>query len=111
MPRTFIHICFSLVIYFLIILSPQIPFSVISLLLLLSAELIDLDHLLSKPIYHPKRNPFKTHFLHKNWKLILLVSLVFLFFYPISFLGIGLISHLFIDFIYTKYWLKKLNLI
>lgn len=71
-------------------------------ILLISAELIDLDHLFSKPIYHPKRNPFKTHFLHKNWLVILAISILFTLYRPLLFLGLGLMSHLFLDYFYVK---------
>ncbi len=80
-----------------------ITFRYHDLLVLYSASLIDLDHLFSKPIFDPKRNPFKTHFLHKNWKVVILFSLVVLFFYrPLAFLGLGLLSHLLLDLIYIK---------
>ena len=81
-------------------------FSLFSLILLILSELIDLDHLFSKPIYHPKRDPFKTHFLHKNWKFVLTIGIFCLLFQKIFFLGFGLISHIFLDYVYTKYWLK-----
>lgn len=46
--------------------------------MLLSAQCIDIDHLFSRPIYDPKRNGFKTHFLHKNWKLLTFVAFLLL---------------------------------
>ena len=95
-----IHVAFKLLILFF--LSQFTSINSFDLIFLLSAELIDLDHLFSRPIYHPKRNPFKKHFLHRNWKFILLVATIFLFIRPIMFLGIGLMSHLFLDYIYIK---------
>jgi hypothetical protein len=95
-----IHTIVNLIIYF--ISGNFIKVTLIDLILLLSADLIDLDHLFSKPIYHPKRNPFKTHFLHKNYVIIIIISLILLFIRPVLFLGIGLLSHLFLDWIYVK---------
>ena len=105
MPMTLVHFGVNLIVYFILSLFLPIQFLIINCFYLLLAELIDIDHLFSKPIYHPRRNPFKTHFLHKNWRLISTISML-LFLSPIYFLGIGLISHLFIDWIYTNYWLK-----
>ena len=100
-----IHTLFNLVIFLLlgIIINPNYA----DLILLLSAELIDLDHLFSKPIYHPGRNPFKKHILHRNWLIILIISIALLFIRPVMFLGIGLISHLFIDCIYVKFFVNN----
>ncbi len=106
MPLTPVHISFNIIIYYLITQIFDIKFALIGCLLLISAELIDLDHLFSKPIYKKRRNPFKVHYLHKNWKLMIIISLATFFFYPIRFLGLGIISHLTIDWIYTKYLLK-----
>ncbi len=106
MPITPIHFCFNIVIYYFITLVSPIEFLMINCLYLLFAELIDLDHLFSKPIYHPKRNPFKIHYFHKNWKFVLIIGVLCLFFNPILFFGIGLISHITLDYIYTRYWLK-----
>ena len=106
MPKTPIHFGFNLMIYYFVSLIFSIEFLIINCLYLLFAELIDLDHLFSKPIYHPKRNPFKTHYFHRNWIFVLIIGIFCLFFYPILFLGIGLISHIILDYIYTKYWLK-----
>ena len=72
------------------------------LALILCSNLVDLDHLFSKPIYHPYRNSFKTHFLHKNWRVILVLSLAMFLFRPLLFFGIGLIMHLFLDYLYNK---------
>ncbi|MDD2935161.1 MAG: DUF6122 family protein [Candidatus Pacebacteria bacterium] len=74
----------------------------IDLILLFSAELMDFDHLFSKPIYHPKRDPFKTHFLHKNWITLFFVSIILLFIRSFAFLGIGILLHLLLDYIYVK---------
>ncbi len=106
MTTTPFHFGFNIIIYYIITLIFSIEFLIINCFYLLLAELIDLDHLFSKPIYHPKRNPFKIHYFHKNWKFVLVIGILGLFFYPIIFFGLGLISHLLIDYIYTKYYLK-----
>lgn len=97
-----IHIGFNLILLTIISNLIGIQITPIIIILILCAELVDLDHLRAKPIYHPRRNPFKTHFLHKQWKLILLISIILLPIYPLTFLGLGLISHLFVDLIYIK---------
>jgi len=102
-----IHVGFDLWIYFLLDYSQLIEINNIDLYVLLSAQLIDLDHLFSKPIYNPKRNGFKTHFLHKKWKVICIVSIMFLFYRPLLFLWIGLLSHILLDFIHLKIYKIK----
>jgi len=103
-----IHVGFDLGIYFLLDYSSLVEINNIDIYFLLSAQLIDLDHLFSKPIYHPRRNGFKTHFLHKKWKYLSIISIIFLFYRPLLFLWIGLLSHLFLDFLYLKiYKIKK----
>ena len=97
------HSVFNTIIYFTLNCLGIIKFRYIDLILLYSAESIDLDHLFSKPIYDPKRNPFKSHFLHKKWKTIIILSMIAIFFYrPLAFLGMGLVAHLFLDYIYIK---------
>ena len=97
------HSFFDTIIYFGLNYFGIIKFRYFDLIALYSAGLIDLDHLFSKPVFDPKRNPFKAHFLHKNWKTVILFSMIALFFYrPLAFLGAGLLSHLFLDFIYIK---------
>ncbi len=97
-----IHFIVDSLIYIIFNKTEFIHVTSTDLILIFSASLIDLDHLFSKPIYKPGRDSFKTHFLHKRWHLILLLAIVILFFRKISFLGIGLISHLFLDYIDNK---------
>lgn len=99
---TLVHICFDLLLLVIISLADIIKINILDVILLFSASLIDLDHLFSKPIYDPKRNQFKAHFLHKNWAVILVLSIILLFIRPVLFLGVGLISHLLLDFVYVK---------
>jgi len=101
-----VHFIFGIITYYLVSLVSSVEFLIVNCLFLLSAGLIDIDHLFSKPIYHPKRNPFNAHYFHKNWKVVLIAGGLCLFFYPLSFFGIGLISHIALDYAYTKYWLK-----
>ena len=74
----------------------------VDLALIVGANLIDLDHLFSRPIYDPKRNSFKAHFLHRHWKIVSLLSLGTLFFRPIAFLGLGILLHFLLDYLYSK---------
>jgi len=74
----------------------------VDLALIVGANLIDLDHLFSRPIYDPKRNSFKAHFLHRHWKIVSLLSLGTLFFRPIAFLGLGILLHFLLDYLYNK---------
>lgn len=102
-----IHLIIDLGLYFAVNKIDIVAANNTDLLLFFSAELIDLDHLLSKPIYHPRRNPFKTHFLHKNWSIIITISILFILYRPALFLGIGLLSHLFVDYCYIKLYRLK----
>lgn len=97
-----VHISFNLAIYFLISKLGVLGLGALDLLCLLSAELIDFDHFFAKPIYNPQRNSFKTHFFHRNWKYIGIISVLLFFYRPLMFLGIGLLSHLLLDCIYNK---------
>lgn len=102
-----IHLIFDFGIYALANKTGIASANGADLLWMFSAELIDLDHLLSKPIYHPRRNPFQAHILHKNWKIILLIAISLFFFRPVLFLGIGLLSHLLLDYFYVKIYKIK----
>jgi len=97
------HITADLIVFLVLMHVQNLNPNYTDLALIIGSNLIDLDHLFSKPIYHPKRNPFKTHFLHKQWKIIALLSVFSMFFYrPLLFLGIGLILHFFLDYLYIK---------
>jgi hypothetical protein len=102
-----VHLIFDLGVYALVNKIDIVATNNLDLLLLFSAEFIDLDHLLSKPIYHPRRNPFKTHFLHKKWMAIMAISILLILYRPVLFLGIGLLSHLLMDYIYIKLYRLK----
>jgi hypothetical protein len=96
------HIAVDLGVFIVLLHIGTLDPNYIDLALLLGSNLIDLDHLLSRPIYHPKRNPFKTHPLHGQWGLLLLLSIAMLFYRPILFLGIGLMLHFFLDYLYIR---------
>ena len=97
------HGFFDTMIYFGLNYFDIIKFRYFDLIALYSACLIDLDHLFSKPVYDPERNPFKAHFLHKNWKAVIIFSVIAIFYYrPLAFLGMGLLSHLLLDFVYVR---------
>jgi hypothetical protein len=95
------HMAFSFVIYLLLVRLGLISFTIPLLVLLFCSELIDLDHLFSKLVYVKGRNPFKTRFLHRNWMVVFIISIVFIFIKPVFTLGLGLICHLFLDLIYV----------
>ena len=89
-------------------ITSNIPFTLTNMILLCSSELIDLDHLLTKPIYEKGRNPFQTHVLHKNWKYLLAISVIVLPFKHINVIALGLISHFLLDYIYVKLWERNI---
>ncbi len=111
MPLSFIHIAINIGIYYIISLIFPVEFTALNCVFLVCAEFIDLDHLLSKPIYKKNRSSFATHFFHKAWLYTMLfaIGLIILaqyIFHPIMYLGIGILSHLLVDYLYTKFWLK-----
>ena len=96
------HVAVNLGVFLALMQIPSVAPNYTDLVLMLGSNLIDLDHLFSRPIYHPKRNSFTTHPLHKQWRVLLVLSILMLFIRPIVFLGIGLLLHLFLDYLYNK---------
>lgn len=96
------HIAVNLAVFVLLIQTKIVDPNYADLTLIICSNLIDLDHLLSKPVYHPKRNPFTTHLIHKKFKFIVAFSLLLIFFRPLMFLGVGLLLHLLLDYIYIR---------
>ena len=96
------HVAVNLGVFLALMQIPTIAPNYTDLALILGSDLIDLDHLFSRPIYHPGRNSFKTHFLHKRWKMVLCASILMLAYRPLMFLGLGLLLHLLLDYIYNK---------
>jgi len=62
---------------------------------MLSAYLIDLDHLLSDPVFDPDRCSIGFHPLHSYYAVGLFALLVY--FPKTRILGIGLLIHIFVD--------------
>ncbi len=96
------HIAVDVVALLIIIQLKLIHPNLMDLILLFGSNLIDLDHLFSRPIYHPKRNPFTTHPIHKKWLATSIISVILILYRPCMFLGVGLLLHLFLDYIYIK---------
>ncbi|MDG1790588.1 MAG: DUF6122 family protein [Flavobacteriaceae bacterium] len=66
-------------------------------LILLATMLVDLDHLFANPIYSPNRCSINFHILHSYYAIILYVLLFF--FKKFRIVAIGLLFHMFTDFI------------
>ncbi len=64
---------------------------------MIATMLIDLDHLLADPIFDPDRCSINFHPLHTYWALG--VYLVMVYFKKTRIVAIGLIFHLFTDFV------------
>ncbi len=96
------HVAVNLGVFLVLMQVPTVAPNYTDLALLVGSNLIDLDHLSARPIYHPKRNSFITHPLHKQWKVLSVLSVLMLFIRPVSFLGIGLLLHFFLDYLYNK---------
>lgn len=97
-----VHFGFNVFAYYLIASFTSLEFTLANCLIILSAELIDLDHLWARPIYDKSRNSLKTHFLHKNWKWIVGIGIALIPFYPLTFFGLGLISHIGLDYLFHR---------
>jgi hypothetical protein len=96
------HVAANLIVFAALSQVSGLHANYLDLSLMISTNLIDLDHLFSKPIYHPRRNPFKTHFLHRNLEIMLALSTACLFIRPVMFLGLGILTHFLLDYLYVK---------
>ncbi len=67
-------------------------------LILLATMLVDLDHLLADPIFQANRCGINFHPLHTYWAMLVYVLLLF-FRRPFRIIGIGLLFHMFTDFV------------
>ena len=65
--------------------------------IILLANLIDIDHLLANPIFDPNRCSIGFHFLHSYYAIA--IYLIVLFIPKTRLIGIGLILHILTDFI------------
>jgi len=67
----------------------------IAYFIMLSTMLVDLDHLLTNPIYDPNRCSIGFHPLHEPWFIAFYFILSF---YPKTrFIGVGLVIHMVLD--------------
>ena len=102
MPSTLIHIASNLTLVGIIyliskkILKKDFNWKFASILLL-SSNLIDIDHLLATPIYDPLRCSINFHPLHSWYMFPLYLAGLFLKKY--TFLFIGIIMHLALDYL------------
>jgi hypothetical protein len=67
-------------------------------LILIATMLVDLDHLFADPIFQANRCSINFHFLHSYYAMLLYVVLLF-FRRPFNIIGIGLLFHMFTDYI------------
>lgn len=67
-------------------------------LILLATMLVDLDHLLASPIFMASRCSINFHPLH-TWPAMLVYSLMLFLPKPYRIIGIGLLFHMFTDFL------------
>ena len=65
--------------------------------------LIDIDHLLATPIFDANRCSINFHFLHTYYAMIVYAGL--LFFRKTRIVGVGLLFHLFTDFL-DCFWVR-----
>jgi len=96
------HVAVNLGAFFILTRVDGLNPNYVDLSLLIGSNLIDLDHLFSRPIYNAKRNSFGAHFLHKHWRMVSLLSLGMLFVRPVAFLGLGILLHFLLDYLYNK---------
>ena len=66
-------------------------------LVLLATMLVDLDHLLSNPIYLSNRCSINFHILHSHYAI--LIYLLLLYFKKFRIIAVGLLFHMLTDFI------------
>ncbi len=77
-------------------------------LILLATMLVDLDHLLSSPIFQPNRCSFGFHLLHSYYAIGIYVILLFLK-KPYNIIGLGLLLHLLTDLIDCLFMYSNCN--
>ncbi|WBX77627.1 DUF6122 family protein [Tenacibaculum ovolyticum] len=67
-------------------------------LILVATMLVDLDHLLSSPIFQANRCSFGFHLLHTYYAIAIYILLLF-FKKPYNIIGLGLLLHMLTDLI------------
>lgn len=66
-------------------------------LIMLAANLVDLDHLLATPIYDPERCSIFFHPLHKALPISIYGAMMFLPWTWVRLAGLGLVIHMLLD--------------
>lgn len=98
MPNTLIHITSNIILSAILYLF--FPLQIVNILMQqILSNLIDLDHLFKKPIYDKKRCSINFHYLHKKW---LIPFYVIGLFTPLIWFFIGVLLHLFLDYLECK---------
>ncbi|WP_081411152.1 DUF6122 family protein [Tenacibaculum ovolyticum] len=67
-------------------------------LILVATMLVDLDHILSSPIFQANRCSFGFHLLHTYYAIVIYILLLF-FKKPYNIIGLGLLLHMLTDLI------------
>lgn len=97
MPNWIYHIFFDALIWVSLSLF-GFDVGMLELGLLIASNSIDIDHLFAKPIYDKQRNSIGFHILHK--KRLFPLSIIGCFLPAvIQFFFIGIVAHLFLDWI------------
>ncbi|OFX88906.1 MAG: hypothetical protein A2W99_04950 [Bacteroidetes bacterium GWF2_33_16] len=68
-----------------------------AIIIMLLANIIDVDHLLSNPVFDPNRCSIGFHILHSYYSIA--IYFIMLFIPKIRIIGIGLVLHILTDFI------------
>lgn len=102
MPNTLIHIASNFILIGIIYLfSKYVVKKDVNLkyaaILMISSNLIDIDHLLATPIFDASRCSINFHLLH-SWYMFP-IYFVGLYFKKFTFLFIGIFMHLILDFV------------
>lgn len=66
-------------------------------LIMLAANLVDLDHLVASPMYDPDRCSINFHPLHTMFPISFYGAMMFLPWKPVRWLGMGLVIHMLLD--------------
>ena len=97
MLQTLVHYSLHLIVPGIIAFVFFRKYWVAAWLIMIATMLIDLDHLFAVPIFDPNRCSINFHPLHTYWALGIYVAL--LFFRKTRVIGVGLVLHIFTDFI------------
>lgn len=77
-------------------------------LILLATMLVDIDHLFANPIFQASRCSINFHFLHTYYAMLFYLLLLFMR-RPFRIIGIGLLFHMFTDFVDCMYMFSRCN--